>query len=136
MGASQSRPRVAQMYWVDFPHDAYEPEFVGEHPGIVVRAANNLRHDTCIIVPVTTAKQKAGSHFHQLSKNYNPREKDRVSYALCDHVYTVHVNRLRPMLSEKGMPVFPKVGQDDFVKIVSLVHEMLPSRPLCPKRFW
>src|SRR3546814_20111184 len=24
----QSRPRVGQMYWVDFPHDAYVPEFV------------------------------------------------------------------------------------------------------------
>jgi hypothetical protein len=25
-----SRPRARQYYWVDFPHDAYAPEFVGE----------------------------------------------------------------------------------------------------------
>jgi hypothetical protein len=37
-----SRPRVGQYCWVDFPHDAYVPEFVGEHPGVVIRAARSL----------------------------------------------------------------------------------------------
>lgn len=37
VGRLQSRPRVGQMYWVDFPHDAYAPEFEREHPGIIVR---------------------------------------------------------------------------------------------------
>src|SRR3546814_4906714 len=66
------------MYWVDFPHDAYVPEFVNEHPGIIIRAANSLS-DTCIILPVTSAQQKAGTHFHQLSKNPNPRSEEHTS---------------------------------------------------------
>ena len=74
------------MLWVDFPHDAYEPEFVGEHPGIVVRAAQNFRHDTCIIVPVSSAEQRTGSQFHRLSKNPNPNGSEIVAYAVCDHL--------------------------------------------------
>src|SRR3546814_9470875 len=45
------------MYWVDFPHDAYVPEFVNEHPGIIIRAANSLS-DTCIILPVTVHSKR------------------------------------------------------------------------------
>src|SRR3546814_10885622 len=89
------------MYWVDFPHDAYVPEFVNEHPGIIIRAANSLS-DTCIILPVTSAQQKAGTHFHQLSKNPNPKgqAEGRIAYVVCDHLYTVNINRLRPRSEE------------------------------------
>lgn len=122
----QSRPRVGQMYWVDFPHDAYAPEFVNEHPGIVIRASNSL-HDTCIILPVTSAQQKAGTHFHQLSKNPNPRghAEGRIAYVVCDHLYTVHVNRLRPLLSLKFHPVFPKVEPHDMTAIFAIVRNVL-----------
>lgn len=122
----QSRPRVGQMYWVDFPHDAYVPEFVNEHPGIVIRAANSL-HDTCIILPVTSAQQKAGTHFHQLSKNPNPKghAEGRTAYVVCDHLYTVHVNRLRAVLSLKGYPIFPKVEPHDMVAIFGIVEKVL-----------
>jgi uncharacterized protein YifN (PemK superfamily) len=122
----QSRPRIGQMYWVDFPHDAYVPEFVNEHPGIVIRAATSL-NDTCIILPVTSAQQKAGTHFHQLSKNPNPRghAEGRIAYVVCDHLYTVHVNRLRPMLSLKYQVVFPKVEPHDMTAIFSIVEKVL-----------
>ena len=121
-----SRPRVGQMYWVDFPHDAYAPEFVNEHPGIVIRAANSL-HDTCIILPVTSAQQKAGTHFHQLSKNPNPKghAEGRIAYVVCDHLYTVHINRLRAVLSLKNYPVFPKVEPHDMAAIFAIVQNVL-----------
>lgn len=121
-----SRPRVGQMYWIDFPHDAYAPEFVNEHPGIVIRAANSL-HDTCIILPVTSAQQKAGTHFHQLSKNPNPKghAEGRIAYVVCDHLYTVHINRLRAVLSLKGYPVFPKVEPHDMTAIFAIVQNVL-----------
>lgn len=122
----QSRPRIGQMYWVDFPHDAYAPEFVNEHPGIVIRAANTL-HDTCIILPVTSAQQKAGTHFHQLSKNPNPRgqAEGRVAYVVCDHFYTVNINRLRPILSLKGQPVYPKIEPHDLNAIFGVIQTVL-----------
>ena len=120
-----SRPRVGQMYWIDFPHDAYAPEFVNEHPGIVIRAANTL-HDTCIILPVTSAQQKAGTHFHELSKNPNPKgeAEGRIAYVVCDHLYTVNINRLRPLV-HKGNAIFPKVEPQDLIAIFKVVQTVL-----------
>jgi uncharacterized protein YifN (PemK superfamily) len=120
-----SRPRMGQMYWVDFPHDAYAPEFVNEHPGIVIRAANSL-HDTCIILPVTSAQQKAGSHFHELSKNPNPKgqAEGRIAYVVCDHLYTVNINRLRPLI-HNGKAIYPKVEPHDLTAIFTTVQNVL-----------
>jgi len=120
-----SRPRVGQMYWIDFPHDAYAPEFVNEHPGIVIRAAQSL-HDTCIILPVTSTQQKAGTHFHQLSQNPNPkgRAQGRIAYVVCDHFYTVNINRLRPLV-DKGKPIYPKILSADLARIFEIVQKVL-----------
>lgn len=121
----QSRARVGQMYWIDFPHDACAPEFVREHPGIVVRAGKSL-NDTCIIVPVTSSEQKAGTHFYQLVANPNKQgQKDGVTaYVVCDHLYTVHVNRLRPLIW-KGNAYYPRVTQADLDAIFGIVRKVL-----------
>lgn len=126
-GRLTSRPRVSQMYWVDFPHDAYAPEFEREHPGIIIRAANKLQHDTCIVLPVTSAAQKAGTHFHQLAENPNPKGRDKgiVAYVVCDHLYTVNTNRLRPVVDARGRPVFPKVSPDDMKAIFGILEKVL-----------
>lgn len=131
-GRLTSRPRVSQMYWVDFPHDAYAPEFEREHPGIIVRAANRLQNDTCIVLPVTSASQKAGTHFHQLAENPNPKGRDKgiIAYVVCDHLYTVNTNRLRPLVSARGRPVFPKVGSDDMNAIFQILEKVL-NRSFC-----
>lgn len=120
-----SRPRMGQMYWIDFPHDAYAPEFVNEHPGIVIRAANSL-HDTCVILPVTSAQQRAGTHFHELSKNPNPKghAEGRTAYVVCDHFYTVNINRLRPLV-HKGQAIYPKVEPHDLTAIFAVVQTVL-----------
>lgn len=96
----KSTPRVSQCLWVDFAHDAYAPEFVREHPCVVVRAAQKLDHDTCIIVPLTTSEQKQAPHNHKLAKNPNPRD-DREVWAVCDHLYTVNLARLRSFARRK-----------------------------------
>jgi uncharacterized protein YifN (PemK superfamily) len=114
----QSRPRVGQYYWVDFPHDAYAPEFEGEHPAIVVRAAKNL-FDTCIVVPITSQPQERDTHVHIFKRNPNPvgHAQGKVAHAICDHIYTVHVHRLRPVLTAKGQPIFSKIDPDDLEAI-------------------
>lgn len=110
------------MYWVEFHNENIPPEFKGEHPGLVVRAAKNLT-DTCVVLPITSASQRIGTHFHELSKNPNPRgAKDSVtSYVICDHMYTVHIMRMRPLLSITGLPIFPKIGDDEFDEICQKV---------------
>lgn len=119
-----STPRVRQVYWVEFPNDNIPPEFKGEHPGLVVRAAKHLK-DACVVLPITSANQIIGTHFHQLRKNPNPKgERDKlISYVVCDHMYTVHLIRMRPLLTIKGEPTFPKVNQDDFDEICEKVKK-------------
>jgi len=123
-----SRPRVGQAYWVDFPHDAYEPEFVDEHPGIVVRAARSL-HDTCIVVPLTTRPQGDERHVHRLGVNPNPVSSANgvVSFAICDHLYTINICRLRPILDRKGQPIYPRVSPDDLKAIFVRIGSVMPE---------
>lgn len=119
-----STPRVGQCFWVDFPHDAYAPEFVREHPGVVVRAAQKLDHDTCIIVPLTTSEQKAAPHNHRLSRNPNPKD-NRPVWAVCDHLYTVNLGRLRAIKNKTGQPTYPKVLQADLEAIFAAIRVAL-----------
>ncbi|WP_298922400.1 type II toxin-antitoxin system PemK/MazF family toxin [uncultured Roseobacter sp.] len=125
-GRLTSRPRVSQMYWVDFHHDAYSPEFEREHPGIIIRAAQKLHHDTCIVLPVTSAAQKAGTHFHTLSWNPNTdgRKKGITAHVVCDHLYTVNTNRLRPLIWQ-GKPYFPRAYPEDMTAIFGILEKVL-----------
>lgn len=117
-----SAPRRGQFFWVDFPHDAYEPEFIGEHPGVVLRGGN-LLHGTCIVVPVTSREPAIRRYVHKFGTNPNPQgEKSGIeAFAICDHLYTVNVCRLRPVLDLKGQPVFGKVSPEDLFEIERLV---------------
>lgn len=123
----QSRPRFGQYYWVDFPHDAYAPEFVGEHPGIVIRAAKKLDHDTCVVVPVTSKPQGESPHIHKLEVNPNPDGKANgvEAYVVCDHFYTVSICRLRPVVDPTGRAIFPKINESDLAGISKCVVRAL-----------
>jgi len=130
----QSRPRVAQMYWVDFAHDACAPEFVNEHPGIVIRAARSLDHDTCVVLPVTSSEQKAGTHFHKLSNNPNRHGQGKgiIAYAVCDHLYTVNNCRLRPLVGSNGKPYFPRVHENDMLGIYRVLEAAFSRQFVIP----
>jgi uncharacterized protein YifN (PemK superfamily) len=129
-----SAPRVRQYYWIDFPHDAYAPEFVGEHPGIVIRGG--ALHDTCIIVPVTSKPQPDMKYVHKLSKNPNPVGHSRGvdAHVICSHLYTVNICRLRPVLDTKGNHMYPRIDQLDFEAICGLVRlALFPPGPVVPE---
>lgn len=120
-----SRPRFGQVYWVDFPHDAYAPEFVGEHPGVVIRGASSLQ-EPCTIVPLTSRDQGKRPHTFRLKINPNPRQNTPV-WAVCDHLYTVSIERLRPFLDRYKNQSFPKVGDADCQEIARRVQGALKS---------
>lgn len=126
-----STPRVAQYFWVDFPHDAYAPEFVGEHPGIVIRAAQSF-NDTCIIIPVTSTSQVIAKHIHKLQKNPNPKNPALEAWAVCSHLYTIHLARLRPV-KVGYKPVYPRVDQADMQAIYACIRHALPNVFSLPK---
>jgi uncharacterized protein YifN (PemK superfamily) len=88
-----STPRVCQVFWVDFPADAYSPEFEHEHPGVVIKAAQSMS-DTCMVVPMTHRPDAANPHAHLLAKNPNPDDPEE-AWVICNHVYTVALGRLR-----------------------------------------
>lgn len=126
-----SAPRVGQYYWVDFPHDSYAPEFVGEHPGVVIRGGRSL-HATCIIAPVTSKPQQDERYVRKLSQNPNPAgQQNRIdAYVICDHLYTVNICRLRPILDLRGKPIYPRVDREDFEAICGLVRlALFPPGP-------
>ncbi|MDT8262001.1 type II toxin-antitoxin system PemK/MazF family toxin [Roseomonas sp. DSM 102946] len=133
--AFNGTPRRGQYFWVDFPHDAYAPEFFGEHPGIVVRAAQNMQ-DTCIIVPVTsTPPVTTAPHIHQLARNPNPLTPTRPVWAICNHLYTVHVARLRPCKAKYGNNIFPTVDRADMTEIYQRIAKaVLPAGWSTPKK--
>jgi uncharacterized protein YifN (PemK superfamily) len=112
-----STPRRGQYFWIDFPHDAYPPEFDYEHPGIVVRPARHLT-DTCIIVPVTSSPPRPDApHIHKLGANPNPSDPHKDVWAVCDHLYTVHAARLRPCRDRYERNIYPRVGTADLTSI-------------------
>ncbi len=86
-------PRVGQVFWVDFPTDAFAPEFTGEHPAVVVRAARSMS-DACIVVPLTHSQNVSTPHAHKLIKNPDKGDS-RDAWAVCNHLYTVALGRLR-----------------------------------------
>ena len=120
-----STPRVGQYFWIDFPHDAYAPEFCGEHPGIVVRAAQNMS-DTCIIVPVTSTTPRDYKHVHTLSRNPNPLTPKTAAWVVCNHLYTVNISRVRPCKAKYGNNVFPSVDDTDLKAIFSMIRASMP----------
>lgn len=124
----QSTPRVGRYFWIDFPHDAYPPEFVGEHPGIVIRAARRL-HDTCIVVPLTSRPQPGVPHAYGLKRNPNPKgEADGViACAICDHLYTIHIARLRPLRDRTNRPFYPRADVHDMQGIFTAIRGALPA---------
>jgi uncharacterized protein YifN (PemK superfamily) len=118
-------PRIGQYFWVDFPADHVPPEFVEPHPGIVIRAARIL-DGTCIIVPVTTKPQTDLKHAHPLARNPNPNDPAKQAWAVCDHLYTLHVARLRPVWNKQTMRNdFPKVDQADMDAIYACIRNAL-----------
>ena len=121
----KSKPRYGQYYWVDFPKDTREPEFVSRHPAIVVRAGGALS-DACVVVPITSSEPEEIRPYHyKLLRNPNPHDPNREIWAICNHLYTVHPCRLSPV-RKRGMMLFPKATEDDMKGIVQAIQAAFP----------
>jgi uncharacterized protein YifN (PemK superfamily) len=67
------------------------------------------------------------AHVHIFSQNPNPvgAAQGFVAHAICDHLYTVHANRLRPVLNLKGRPMFGRIEREDLTAIMEKVRNVL-----------
>jgi uncharacterized protein YifN (PemK superfamily) len=119
----RSTPRVGQVFWVDFPSDSYAPEFEKEHPGIIIRAPQSMS-GTCIVVPMTHRSAENNPHAHKLIKNPNSNDFED-AWAICDHLYTVSLGRLR-RFEYRGFPrdlwIDEQDKQEIFTKIQRVLH--------------
>ena len=123
-------PRVGQVFWVDFPHDAYSPEFVGEHPGVIVRGANTMS-DPVILVPLTHRVPTRNPHAHLLRVNPDKSDK-RDAYAICDHLYTLALGRLR-RFEQRGFVKDVALQPDDLLEVFTKVQRALARVFSAPK---
>lgn len=123
----KSAPRFAEVYWCEFAISNILPEFDDRHPVIVARSGGKLSKPH-IVVPLTSQDHEGDVFAHRLSVNPIIGQRDKASWAVCNHLYTVASERLAPIMHpQHRRPVFPKVGEND-MRVVSLrVREALKT---------
>ena len=60
-------------------------------------------------------------------RNPRGRADGLIAFAVCDHFYTVHVNRLRPFRTPRGSVVYPRVSPGDLKAISKAVQAALAT---------
>ena len=112
----RSAPRIRQVYWCDLPEDAQLPEFWKRRPVLILSKTVKL-HGNATVLPFTTKSQPDNPMAYPM---VSPLDGQRV-WVICDYLTTVAVSRLH-------MPgrVVPRIGQDDFNRIVGLALQGLP----------
>ena len=112
----KAAPKIRQMYWCDFPQDAHLPEFWKRRPVLILSKTAKL-HGSVTVLPFTTKSQPDNPQAYPLA---SPIDGQR-TWVICDYLTTVAVSRLH-------MPgrAVPRIGQDDFNRIVALALQGLP----------
>jgi mRNA interferase MazF len=110
-------PKIRQVYWCDFWHDAMLPEMWKRRPVIVVSYKNAL-FGPCLVIPTSSNPQDDTSWAHRLSIHLDSRQ----SWAVCNHPYTVSPSRLTQFVD--GIPMIPKA---DFNTILEILTRWLPK---------
>ncbi len=81
-------PKLAQIYWCDFPRDAQLPEMWKTRPVVVVSYKNTL-HGPCLVVPLTTEPQGGSPWAWELATSLDGRR----TWVVCNHLCTVAPSR-------------------------------------------
>ncbi|MFC7378090.1 type II toxin-antitoxin system PemK/MazF family toxin [Brevundimonas sp. GCM10030266] len=116
--------RVGEVYWCDFSPMNWPPEFDDQHLVVILRGGK-IAGDIHVVTPLTKSDQSANPHGYQLAHNPNPGSaKD--SWAVCNHVYSVASERLKPLRDGGGNRKPPeKLHPDDLHEISRRVRNAL-----------
>lgn len=120
----KSVPRYAQVYWCDFSISNVLPEFDDLHPAVIIRSGQSL-NGPHMVVPITSVNHEGDVYAYRLSENPNPKRPDLITWAICNHIYTVASERLRPMHDRFGNEAFPKLSERDMHEIGKLLRRAL-----------
>jgi uncharacterized protein YifN (PemK superfamily) len=96
-----------------------KPEFVGEHPVLVLSPESKQKDGTAIIVPITSAVTNAhnGGAVEITNASFVRTSPTGRSFAVCDKPYTVALSRLAPFKTGRRpganyQPDYQIKGQD------------------------
>jgi mRNA interferase MazF len=94
----------------------WTPEFDYQHLVVVVRGGK-IAGDIHVVLPLTKAEQSGNPHGYRLGHNPNPGSAE-VSWAVCNHLYSVASERLKPLRDSGGTRKTPeKLHEDDLREI-------------------
>jgi mRNA interferase MazF len=119
----KAAPKHKQLYWCDLPTDAQLPEFWKCRLVVVLSYKNGL-FEPCTVVPITSVPQGNNRWAYKMQTSLEAVD----SWAICNHILTVAPSRLS---QHKG--TIPKVTDEEFESIFSLVYQWLPNFALKPK---
>jgi len=109
-------PKLRQLYWCEFWHDARLPEMWKTRPVVVLSYKNTL-HGPCLVIPTTTQPQGDSPWAFQLSGNVD----GQISWAICNHLYTVSPSRFSQIRGR-----IPRISEKEFNEILRRVNDWLP----------
>jgi mRNA interferase MazF len=112
-------PKVRGIYWCDFWKDARLPEMWKKRPVLIVSLKNTL-HAPCSVLAISTDSQEEGWSSQWAHKLERRVQKDRDSWVVCNHIYTVAVSRLEP--SKRN----PRISPEEFQIILGILYKWLP----------
>lgn len=92
--------RAGEVYWCDFSPANLPPEFDAPHPVVIVRGGK-IQGDIHLVLPLTKLDQSHNPHGYRLGHNPNPGSAT-VSWAVCNHLYAVASERLKPLRDARG----------------------------------
>lgn len=113
----RSAPKIRQIYWCEFPHDAQLPEFWKQRPVVVLSYRQTL-YSTVTVVPCSSQEQGSNKWAYSLTTTIDGKP----SWAICDKPTTVAVSRLTP---HKGD--IPRLTESEFNDMLKIVVDWLPA---------
>jgi mRNA interferase MazF len=116
----RAAPKIRQIYWCEFPKDAWLPEFGKLRPVLVISYRHVLKGH-CLVLPITTSGQEGLSAEWAHPLRY-PLDERRDSIVVCNHLCTVSNARLRQF----GKAI-PRISEGEFHDILQKVMSWLPA---------
>ncbi|OQW43431.1 MAG: hypothetical protein A4S12_04930 [Proteobacteria bacterium SG_bin5] len=115
-------PKIRNIYWCDFWHDALLPEMWKTRPVLVI-SYRNLLNGPCTVVPISTDPQEGRSAAWAYPLPIE-LEKGRASWVVCNHLYTVSPSRFSQI---RG--TVPRLAEEHFNAILTKILAWLPTLP-------
>ena len=112
----QFQPRPGTLWMCDFNTGFKPPEMVKKRPVVIIAPDGKSATGLCTVVPLSTVRPNQVRPFHHLMdpKSLPARLAGKESWAKCDMLYTVSLDRLSRVTKRGGVEpaTFRVLGED------------------------